>query len=130
MYRRIFADNGLAADDTDLKRLLDACRVVDARNDRNALLLAVGNDLRVQAGADDEFCARFDGRINLLGRQDRSCADQKIRILFCHCSNGVMGSVGTVSDFRTGKAAFDQRVSQRQRVIRTIDLDDRNDSDQ
>ena len=101
------------------------------RTGRNGNVLGntVFDNLRIQAGADNEFGAGRNGTVNLLGGQDGACADQHLGEFFRHNTDGFFSRCGTEGYLRAGQAAFAKSLGQRRSVLGVIQHNDRNDTD-
>ena len=84
----------------------DGGRVVDAGGDGDVEVLAGFDGVRVEAGADDEVCARLLGGFGLGGVQHGSRADEDVRQSVAQAADGVNGGGRAESDFGDGDAVF------------------------
>ena len=109
--------------ESELDRLFHIGRIGASGRDRDSLFDTIGHDLGIQSRADNEFCARIDRAVNLLGGQDSARTDQHIRDLFRNPADRLFALCGTEGHFGAGKAALLQCFGQRDRLVHIVNFD-------
>ena len=101
-----------------------------AGEDGDVLLLGVGDELGIKAGADDEVAAHRNDGVNLRGGGDGAGADEHIGAGFLHELDGLVSAGSAEGDLRHGDVARAESLRKTDRVaLGIVELDDRHHAD-
>ena len=114
---------------SQLNGLLNIGRAGSAGSDGHSFLDTVLHRPGIQSGADDELGSGRHCRVHLLRVQHRACTYAHVREVGSHDPYGLRRRVRAESHLRAGKPSRAQGLCQGQRILRPVDLYDRNNTD-
>ena len=95
----------------------------------NALFPYIGDKFRLKSRTHDEFCTRRNRGVRLRFGDNGAGADCHVGHLAGQRADGLCGSRGPEGDLDCGDTAFLESLGERQRVVRVLDCDNRNNAD-